>query len=1430
MAMGVSTQGNFMPSLALSVPASHVLRFTSTPTFYLQGTRLWSSSLQCHSLTAQNSHFLMAEDKKVAVNGPPLMSGEAKITNIKRSFVAETEKASNRHHVIAGVIKVASNCNSLVDRAAKDSLNGQQLPAGSRNCEEVKRESNGNKMVAINGHRQGNSQQKKYLRNTNLSPMYVSKGGAYSQVLNRGSEYGILSPELVQCNGLEGTVFCPGKTENNYTSSSLEKEYMRGSLQAGDGNYEEAKRKSNGNKMVAINGHRQGNLLPKRQIRTSHLGQGKYVKEGVAYSQVSNRGLEYGISSPDCSQHNGLEGRVLSPVKTECDDIGRRTWSLRASDATVTTVSSLPEKNYSSHQNSLTQKVNSRPTAKKGFAATNKVNTLSPFEKETEMYRTMSRNAARIQSVETSKTYPASGSADTSSQHDMLHTIPASDIKEISYVSKTGYKDQKASSEKNSLQEPELECTLVDTDGFHLSLGRQVVDKEKIGHNTDNMSPGIINHATCHFGSDVQLQPENLISEREGENRKGKRSLSNIVEDNKEGMPTNDKFIWSHNIEMDDLKATSGIDNEFVETKIEKLPSELKDDNWKEGGSWGIRAENEDTFVMNNNFTSPSNSEVSASNQVFTGVSDCKGTEVEDKLDRLYKQIFIVDNVKDAKMVVGKLMGEYRNLVHACDTEVADIDVKTESPVGHGKIICFSVYCGLEASFGDGKSCVWVDVLDGGEDVLSVFAPYFEDPSIRKVLHNYSFDRHILGNHGINVCGFYADTMHLARLWNSARREEGGYSLEALTMDPKVMNGSSVAGKDELIEGKMSMKILFGKRKIKKDGSEGKTISIAPVEELQKTERMPWICYSALDSISTWRLWKSLQKKLKNTVWIFQGDSKHTMYDFYEEYWRPFGELLVQMESRGMLVDRDYLSKMEEVAIVEQEKAASQFKSWAATYCPDAKYMNVGSGTQVRQLLFGGSPNKKDLTLVMPNERSMKVPNVDNFVEEGKKVPGKFRNITLRGLGVTLEVEKYTVSGWPAVSSAALRAFAGKVSVDYSNLEDEGEDEYATDLDDDSAMLTTSGVNIGAKNTENKVEEDLSVYGTAYKAFGGGKQGKEACHAFAALCEVSSINTLISNFLQPLQGNAISGADGRVHCSLNINTETGRLSARKPNLQNQPALEKDRYKIRQAFIANPGNSLIVADYGQLELRILAHLSNCKSMLDAFKAGGDFHSRTAMNMYPHVRDAVEKNNVLLEWDPQPDEEKPPIPLLKDVFATERRKAKMLNFSIAYGKTAVGLSKDWKVTLQEAKETVKLWYNERKEVLQWQEERKHEAQTKQCVYTLLGRARHLPCLKSASFGQKGHIERAAINTPVQGSAADVAMCAMLEIARNVRLKELGWTLLLQVHDEVILEGPIETAEEAKSLVVDCMSYPFYGKNILQVDLAVDAKYAPNWYAAK
>lgn len=115
--------------------------------------------------------------------------------------------------------------------------------------------------------------------------------------------------------------------------------------------------------------------------------------------------------------------------------------------------------------------------------------------------------------------------------------------------------------------------------------------------------------------------------------------------------------------------------------------------------------------------------------------------------------------------------------------------------------------------------------------------------------------------------------------------------------------------------------------------------------------------------------------------------------------------------------------------------------------------------------------------------------------------------------------------------------------------------------------------------------------------------------------------------------------------------------------------------LRKAFVAEEGNSLIVADYGQLELRLLAHITNCKSMQEAFRLGGCFHSRTAVGMYAHVRQAVDEGKVLLEWDYSKGAPGEDVKLVKDVFGSERRKAKTLNFSIAYGKTVHGLAADW-----------------------------------------------------------------------------------------------------------------------------------------------------------
>jgi DNA polymerase-1 len=224
------------------------------------------------------------------------------------------------------------------------------------------------------------------------------------------------------------------------------------------------------------------------------------------------------------------------------------------------------------------------------------------------------------------------------------------------------------------------------------------------------------------------------------------------------------------------------------------------------------------------------------------------------------------------------------------------------------------------------------------------------------------------------------------------------------------------------------------------------------------------------------------------------------------------------------------------------------------------------------------------------------------------------------------------------------------------------------------------------------------------------------------------------------------------------------------------------------------------------------------------------------MYDHIKEAIDKGECLLEWDGGPGHEPAPAPLLKDKFASERRKAKVLNFSIAYGKTAHGLSKDWGVSFKEAEETLERWYADRPEVRDWQEATRQYARAHGYVNTMLGRRRNLrPGINSSRPFERARAERAAINTPIQGSAADVAAAAMLAVDADPWLRANGWRLLLQVHDEVMLEGPRETAAEARARVVAAMENPWFNLCGLQgrpllVELAVDCKSADTWYEAK
>ncbi|MDD4237854.1 MAG: DNA polymerase I [Desulfotomaculaceae bacterium] len=277
---------------------------------------------------------------------------------------------------------------------------------------------------------------------------------------------------------------------------------------------------------------------------------------------------------------------------------------------------------------------------------------------------------------------------------------------------------------------------------------------------------------------------------------------------------------------------------------------------------------------------------------------------------------------------------------------------------------------------------------------------------------------------------------------------------------------------------------------------------------------------------------------------------------------------------------------------------------------------------------------------------------------------------------------------------------------------------------------------------------------------------------------------------------------GRLHTTFHQTvTATGRLSSAEPNLQNIPIRLEVGRLIRKVFTpSRPENLLLTADYSQIELRILAHISGDPVLISAFKNGEDIHTRTAAEVF----------------------EVPP----EEVTRELRGRAKAVNFGIVYGLSDFGLSRDIKVSRQEAKRYIDSYFARYAGVKNYIERVIREAREKGYVTTLLNRRRYLPDLFSPNRTLRNFGERTAMNTPIQGSAADIIKLAMVNIQRE--LGEHGFTakMLLQVHDELIFDVPAEEIDRLKELVSRCMENAL----VLDVPLTVDIKIGPNWYDVK
>ncbi len=271
----------------------------------------------------------------------------------------------------------------------------------------------------------------------------------------------------------------------------------------------------------------------------------------------------------------------------------------------------------------------------------------------------------------------------------------------------------------------------------------------------------------------------------------------------------------------------------------------------------------------------------------------------------------------------------------------------------------------------------------------------------------------------------------------------------------------------------------------------------------------------------------------------------------------------------------------------------------------------------------------------------------------------------------------------------------------------------------------------------------------------------------------------------------------RLHTTFNMaGSATGRLSSVNPNLQNIPIRTELGREIRAAFIAEPGHVLLKADYSQIELRLLAHFSGDKLLVEAYRMGEDIHTLTASQVFG-------------------------VPPLM-VNAEHRRRAKAVNFGIVYGLSPFGLSQQIGIDTKEAKHFIDAYFEKYSGVREFIDRTLDQARRDQKVSTLFGRVRPIPDIHSKNFNLRGFAERTAVNTPLQGTAADLIKLAMIRIDAELRERKLRSRMLLQVHDELVFEVPEDEIDTIRQLVVQHMEHV----HELKVPLKVDVGMGPNW----
>ncbi len=524
--------------------------------------------------------------------------------------------------------------------------------------------------------------------------------------------------------------------------------------------------------------------------------------------------------------------------------------------------------------------------------------------------------------------------------------------------------------------------------------------------------------------------------------------------------------------------------------------------------------------------------------------------------------------------------------------------------------------------------------------VLAALRPILEDPERPKLGHHLKYDAHVLANHGIELRGMRYDSMLESYVWNSVATRHDMDTAAARYLGLTTIKFEDVAGR----------------------GAKQLTFNQVPVERAAE--------YSAEDADVTMRLHEALWPQIRSVP---------ALETLYEELEQPLVPVLMRMERRGVLIDREKLRVQSSEITVRLRELVAEAQRVAG--CE----LNIDSPKQLQQVLF-------------------------------------------EKLG--LPVLRRTPTGQPSTAEDVLEELAAsfplpRIVLDYRTL--------------------------------------------------------------------AKLKSTYTDRL-PEQINELTG---RVHTSYHqAVAQTGRLSSSDPNLQNIPIRTAEGRRIRQAFVAPPGSLLLAADYSQIELRIMAHLSGDEGLLSAFAHDLDVHRATAAEIF----------NV------------PP----EAVSGDQRRLAKTINFGLIYGMSPFGLARQLGIERSAAQQYVERYFARYPGVKRFMDETRIRARETGYVETVYGRRLYLPDIRSSNRSLQQYAERSAINAPMQGTAADIIKRAMIAVDAWCQREDAPARLLMQVHDELVLEVREDAIETIRSRVREHMT----GAAELKVPLRIDIGVGPNW----